>query len=166
MATSVSDLKFFEDGFLGINATGTTASNSVSALICLTDISLSYDNDTLEIQHAEDNFNKQYINTSSSWTAEASFSYSEATGSGQLDFSRYSGDTKLLSGANKVINASQLFELAKVKNKQYPLIVRLSTGNYQKGMVIITNVSLEGSVGAFKTGSISFQGAGALAKVA
>lgn len=166
MATDVTKLRYAEDGFIAINATGNSASVKGSAFIGLTDISFDYSNDSLEIQSIEDNFNKQYVGTSSSWTASASGNYSEATGSSQLDGARFTGDTKLLSGTKAVINAAELLELTKVKNKQYPIFIRVSADNYQKGMVIITSFSLTASVGSLKTFSIELQGVGPLTKVA
>lgn len=162
MALNTADLQFAEDGFLAVNITGGTTSGSV--ILGVTDYSLAYTNDNLEILHIEDNFNKSFVNTSSSWTMSASYSVVASTGSTAIDAAKWSADTKLMSGTNKTKNALDLLEVAKTKNLTVGIIMRLKSGNYQVGKAIITSVNIDSSVGAVKTGSIEFQGVGALTK--
>lgn len=162
MGLNTNNVKFAEDGYIAINATGSTSKGSV--IIGLTDCSLSYSNDQLELQHFESNFNKYFVSTSSNWTMSASFNIVSETGSTAIDTARYSGDTKLLSGVQKTKNGLQLLELAKTKNLKVGVIRKLSANHFESGEAIITSYSVDGSVGAVLTGSIEFQGVGPLTK--
>jgi len=162
MGLNVNNVPFAEDGFLAINATGSTSKGSV--IIGLTDCSLSYSNDQIELQHFESNFNKYFVSTSSNWTMSGSFNIVGETGSTAIDTARYSGDTKLLSGVQRTKNGLDLLEMAKSKNLKVGVIRRLKAGNYQSGEAIITSVNIDSSVGAVTTGSIELQGVGPLTK--
>lgn len=142
--------KYFENGFLAIGG---------KAVVKLTDITVSYSTDTDEVTSFDSNFTKEYEIGYGGWTASASGIVSDDA----TKPTRLSGETSL-SGTTAV-NAYDILEYAKTRTI-YDFIVKVDTGNYQKGKVIINSMEVSGAVGSKMTYSIGLQGTSGLTKSA
>lgn len=140
-------VKYFENGYISLKGKG---------LLKLTDITLSENTDTDETTSFDSDFSKEYEPGYFGWTASASGILTDDT----AEPSKWADVP--ISGAT---NAFELIEMGKGRVK-YDMILKLDTGNYQKGKVIINSMEVSGSLGAKMTYSLSLQGDGKLTKSA
>lgn len=153
-----NNFKFFEDGFLTFTTGSTTGG---TALLRLSDITLSMSRDVDETVTFDNAFVKIYNPTFFSWNISCSGVLAADTGGeSELAFSS-SGDTHI----NGVLNGIQLVEHVKNRTTAGFVWLKLDASNYQKGKVIITSMEIAGSAGSKMTYSLELQGSGNLTKV-
>jgi hypothetical protein len=127
-------VKYFNSGFLTLDG---------DILLKITDISLNYSVDSDEITSFDSDFNKEYYPTFSNWTVSASGIFADDT----TEPSKFSGETRV-SGAT---NGIAILEVIKSKATNVGLVLKIDTGNYQTGDVIITSFDLTGALGTKMT---------------
>lgn len=147
--------KFFEDGYLIYNSSGSTTNGKV--ILRLQDISLSFEREVSEVAAFDTAWSREYIPTFSNWTVSASGAVTDLTSDTAFSGSS-SGETKI----NGSYNGLQLLEEVKKRNTSGVIVLKFADDNYQSGNVILTSYEISASQGENMSFSLEMQGTGQL----
>jgi hypothetical protein len=149
-----SDIKYFESGFLVITSGSSTTGRGV---LGLQSISIDYNVDVQELTIFDNNFNKLYVPSWKSWSANASGVFLTLTG----DTSHpQSGDTRFVNA----MGGGQLLEVIKTRSSTLKAFFKIDSANYQTASCILTSYSLSAEAGSPMTFEITLQGTSELVK--
>lgn len=150
-----SELKYFEDGYLAIGDTNSTAG---AAIVRMTSFSFTRTSDTSEIQSFDSDFEKASYITSQSWEASAEAYFTEdPTGNA------YSGISPYVT--TSATDAEDLLDRALDRNNSEVKVFFKIGSSMLTADAILSSFEFTGSVGEATTYSISLQGSGSIEKV-